>query len=242
MLRSCKIRKILVNSYAQNVQTQAKCPHGFPVGTCPICSGMMGGGVSKNRNKPRVAGEMSYNECLAEWHRILAKKEAKTQKRLDKLEALRQNLFSEKISEGVTNLSKNFDKFNQKIQALPSFIKTPIKIFSSLILNPIVKLVSKIPSLINNVQTFFDNVKNFTYSVSEKMASIFGEIKNFINDAFTKKYKKTIKTILSLFTTEEDEESEEAKKLNKKEVKKILKSIFKTKKKMKEKDDKNELV
>lgn len=225
----------MVNSYTQNVQNQAKCPHGFPVGTCPICSGMMGG-ASKNRNKPRVAGEMSYNECLAEWHRILAKKEAKELKQANEFEALRQNLFSKKISEGIINLSKKFDKFTQQIRTLPAILKAPAKIFSSLILRPIVNLMTKIPSLINNVQMFFDNIKTFTSSVSEKMASVFGEIKNFIDDAFVKKYKKALKTILSLFAGEQDEESEEAKKLNKKELKKILKSIFKIKK-MKEKDD-----
>ena len=72
----------MVAPYNQTVQNTAKCPHGFPVGACPICSGMGGGGKSKDRDKARVPGEMTYNECLAEWHRMQAQKEAKQQAKL----------------------------------------------------------------------------------------------------------------------------------------------------------------
>ena len=50
------------------------CPHGFPHGACPLCSGMGGGGSSRTRNLRRRPGEMSYNECYAVWQRMKASK------------------------------------------------------------------------------------------------------------------------------------------------------------------------
>ena len=90
----------MVSSFANTIQNTAKCPHGNPIGACPICSGMGGGGISKNRDKPRRAGEMSYNECLAEWHKMQAAKNAKNQAKLqakaDKL-ALNEISFQKKF-------------------------------------------------------------------------------------------------------------------------------------------------
>ena len=227
----------MVTSYSQQVQQQGKCPHGFPIGACPICSGMMGGGASKDRNKPRKAGEMSYNECLAEWHKIQARNEAKMQDRLDRLEALKQ-FASNKFEAVVDKVQKFLDKVSQKLDAMPQVIKAPLKFIVKNIITPVIRFISQIPVAIKNIQVFFENTRAFIASVSEKLASVFGEVKNFINDKITKNYKKALKTILSLFTSGEDEDSEEAKKIKERELKKILKSIFRIKRKeTKEEDD-----
>ena len=227
----------MVTSYSQQVQQPGKCPHGFPIGACPICSGMAGG-VSKDRNKPRKAGEMSYNECLAEWHKIQARKEAKMQDKLDKLEAIKQANLESKILSAVDKVQKFLDKTMQKLDNMPALIKAPIKFIMKHIVAPVLNLISQIPTAIKNIQVFFENTRAFIASVSEKLASVFGEVKNFINDKITKNYKKALKTILSLFTSGEDEDSEEAKKIKERELKKILKSIFRIKRKeTKEEDD-----
>ena len=41
------------------------CPHGMPMGACPICNGMAGGNSTTKRDTPRDVGEMTYNECAA---------------------------------------------------------------------------------------------------------------------------------------------------------------------------------
>ena len=228
----------MVTSYSQQVQNQAKCPHGFPVGACPICNGMSAGGASKDKNKPRKPGEMSYNECLAEWHKIQAKQEAKRLEKIDKLDMLRQTTSIDKIAQNIAKMQKFFDKTLQKFENLPLIIKAPAKFIIKNIVLPVVNLISQIPNAIKNIQTFFDNTRLFISSVSEKLASVFGEIKNFIDEKITKNYKKALKTILSLFTSEENEESEDAKKVKERELKKILKSFFRFKhKEAKEEND-----
>ena len=228
----------MVTSYSQQVQQQGKCPHGFPIGACPICSGMSGGGASKDKNKPRKAGEMSYNECLAEWHKIQARKDAKAQDKLDKLNAINKTVMESKILAAAEKFQRIMDKALQKLDNMPTLIKTPVQFIMKNIVQPIVNLISQIPSAIKNIQVFFENTRVFIASVSEKLASIFGEVKNFLTDMVSKNYKKAFKTILSLFTSAEDEESEDAKKVKENELKKILKSIFRIKRKeTKEEDD-----
>ena len=226
--------------YTQTIQNNNKCPHGFPAGSCPICSGM-GGGSKQDKNKPRVAGEMSYNECLAQWHRMQAKKEAKIQERLDRIEQAQNQLLLNRIMAGLDKISKNINDFINKIELMPKIIKAPIKIFINVIIKPILNIISKIPEIIKNIQT---SISNFISSVSEKMASILGEMKNFINFQFENKLKKPIKLFLSLFTEEEEnkEENEEIEKLKLRELKKVLKGIFRKKQKNKEDKNENQLI
>ncbi len=203
----------------QQIQQGAKCPHGFPVGMCPICSG--GGGVSKDKNKPRVPGEMSYNECMAAWIKIQAAKEARIQERIERAEMAKQRLLESRAMLGLDKIDKVLDKI---LEPLPQIIKTPLK-FASL---AVISLILKIPVIIKNIQNFaqnlFTNLSNFIFSTGEKLASIFGEIKNFANDFLKNKFKKTkekLKTILTLFT-----ESEEGEGENREKIKNILEIIL----------------
>ena len=41
------------------------CPHGLPIGACPICNGMGGGLKSQKADFSAKPGEMSWNECAA---------------------------------------------------------------------------------------------------------------------------------------------------------------------------------
>lgn len=227
----------MATGYTQNIQNNNKCPHGFPLGACPICSGM-GSSSKQDKNKPRVAGEMSYNECLAEWHRIQARKEAKIQEKLDRIEQAQNQLLLNRMMAGLDKISKTLDNFINKMEPMPQLVKIPVKIFINIIIKPILNLISKIPEVIKNVQT---SISNFISSVSEKMASVLGEIKNFINSQIEKRFKKPIKLLLSLFSEEEQdkEENEEMEKLKLRELKKVLKGIFRKKQKIKEKENEN---
>ena len=46
------------------------CSHGLPLGACPICNGMGGGGSTKRADEPRRPGEMTYQECYAQWKQM----------------------------------------------------------------------------------------------------------------------------------------------------------------------------
>ena len=219
----------MVTSYTQQVQNQAKCPHGFPLGACPICNGMAAGGT-KRKDKPRVPGEMSYNECLAQWHKMLALKEAKLQDKLDKIEANKLSLITNRIIQGLDKVQKNLDKFMKTVENAPALIKVPVKFIIKNIIKPVVNLIASLPNAIKNIQTFFENTRIFINSVSEKLSSFIGEIKNFAFDKISKTYEKIKKTILNLFISGE-EEDEESKEISERELKKILKSIFRIKNK-----------
>ncbi len=230
----------MTTGYTQNIQNNNKCPHGFPIGACPICSGM-GGSSKQDKNKPRVAGEMSYNECLAQWHRIQARKEAKIQEKIDRIEQAHNQLLLNRVMAGLDKISKSIDNFIEKIEPMPQIIKIPIKIFINTIIKPILNIISKLPEIIGNIKT---SISNFISSTSEKMASILGEIKNFINSQIEKTFKKPIKLFLSLFTEEEknEEENEEIEKLKLRELKKVLKGIFRKKQHSKEEENENQLI
>lgn len=218
----------MVAPYTQATQhNKNKCPHGLPVGACPICAGM-GGGVSKNKDKPRRMGEMSYNECMAVWVRMQALKNAKQKARIENNYNIQKEFF-ERLSKDIEKMVKMLDKIVNDFKNMPFFIKIPLQIGAKIISN----IISKIPIIFNVIQNITSNLNKFIQNVSEKMAMVFGEIKNFIDTKITQKISKIFKSILSLFSEKEreDEENEEIEKLKARELKKIIKSLFNKKQK-----------
>ena len=58
------------------------CPHGLPLGACPICNGM-GGGSVKKADFSAKPGEMSWNECAAIGAFLKAQQQAKLARQQD---------------------------------------------------------------------------------------------------------------------------------------------------------------
>lgn len=203
---------------------------------------MSGGGIPKDKNKPRKAGEMSYNECLAEWHRMQRAEQAKQQDKVKNLEAL--NAYKEinsKIADKISAFKEGFMNFKNSIDSMPKIVQLPLKALA-LVAQPFVNLISKIPNVIKAVENFVVNTAQFINSVAEKLSSFLGEIKNFIQEKITNfKDKKILKTLLSLFVEtkgEEEKENEEVQKLKLKEMKKLFKGIFRRKENKKRKKSK----
>jgi len=234
---------ILVSSYSKVAQGN-KCPHGLPPGACPICSGMGGGGGKTDRNTPRRAGEMSYNECLAQWVQIKAANAKKEQAKLDQQYADKMAALNAKISQAYEKAAQKLNNLLNTIdnaKNLPPIVKETVKFLIEKIAMPVLNLLSKIPDGIKNIQQFYNNVTNFINSVGEKLAMVFGEAKNFANSIIEKTFKKPLKIILSLFNEDTSEEDEEVQKLKAREIKKVLKSLFRIKRKNK-KEEENELI
>lgn len=231
-------RSILVApAGASTIQNAGKCPHGLPIGACPICSGMGGGGSTQRKDKPRVPGEMSYAECMAAWIKIQAAKDAKIEAQIQRLENAQAMHLQHRMLMGLDKVAQKLDSIMQKIEQMPKILQIPVKIIINVIVKPILNLIAKIPQIINNIQTMILNIKNFISSVTEKLASVFGEIKNFIGAKISQGFKKTIKSILNFFTQGEDEEDEEKEKLKSREIKKVLKGLFRIKNKDEEKEN-----
>ena len=66
---------------ATNNSRIGTCPHGLPLGACPICNGM--GGGAKKADFSAKPGEMSWNECAAIGAFLKAQKMAKLQRQQD---------------------------------------------------------------------------------------------------------------------------------------------------------------
>ncbi|MBQ4647006.1 MAG: hypothetical protein IJB79_06630 [Candidatus Gastranaerophilales bacterium] len=215
---------------AATIQNTGKCPHGLPIGACPICSGMGGGGgIRQNKDKPRVAGEMSYNECMAAWIKIQAAKEAKIEAQIQRLENAQAMHLQHRMIMGLEKAVQKLDTLVQKLDQMPKIIAIPAKILINVLIKPVLNLISNIPQIINSIQTFISNVRNFITSVGEKLASVFGEVKNFIDAKISQPIKKAIKSVLNFFTQGEEDENEEVEKLKAREIKKVLKGLFRIK-------------
>lgn len=201
-------------------QNNNKCPHGYPIGACPICNGMSSGG-SKDKNKPRVAGEMSYNECLAQWHKMQRAQEAKDKAELNKLNQLRLADIKDKINEQISKLQQKIDKYIEKLDNVINKLPPIIKEVATVVIKPIVNFTLQIAK---QILVVVSNISNFIASVGEKLASIYGEVKNFINDKikeFKEKAKVAVKTVLSLFLEKNEDDD------SKRKVKKMLEKLFK---------------
>ena len=150
-----------------------QCPHGLPAGACPICS-QSGGGLHQS-DKNRKVGEMSYHECAMIGNMLKAR--ALAQKNHEKALHQRQ-AFANMFVKTLQTIAKNV--FSTLFILVP---KTLLK--------PVVYLgiaFKSIPSFTKNVfQNIQVNIKNFIQSkpilfeISDKLAAIYGEIKNFIN-------------------------------------------------------------
>ena len=231
----------MVAPYATTaLQNNNKCPHGLPVGTCPICNGSGGGAMRKDRDKPRVPGEMTYAECMAAWIKIQAAQDAKIQAQINKLEQAQALSLQNRLIEAIGKAQNVLDNVMKNIEQMPKALAIPAKIIINVIVKPILNLISKIPQLINSIQTAISNIAKFINSVGEKLASVFGEIKNFIDAKISQPLKKLAKKLTSIFTQEETEENEEVQKLKTRELKEVLKSLFRLKKRKEEEQDKEE--
>lgn len=217
------------------IQNTGKCPHGLPIGACPICNGM-GGGATQRKDKPRVPGEMTYAECMAAWIKIQAAKEAKIEAQIQRMENAQALYEKNRLIIGLDKAMKNLDKLAQNLEQMPKIISIPAKIVINIIVKPILNLIAKIPIAINNIQAFLSNIKSFITSVGEKVAALLGDVKNFIDAKIAQPIKKAIKTVLAFFAQSEEEESEEVYKLKTRELKKVLKGLFRIKNKHKEEE------
>ena len=202
------LMQLTLNTRKSNIGT---CPHGLPLGSCPICNGMAGGGGLKKADFSAKPGEMSWNECAAIGAFLKAQKLAQQTRQQDAIN------FAQKVAEFQKNLDKiqqNIINFNNIISSnLPKIISTPLVFITQ-------TLIQKPLTIIQNLPQVFSNLITKLSDVASKITSIIGEIKTAITKKISEnlsEFKKKIKSLFQIFETlnlhNEDKKINEEKKI-----------------------------
>ena len=181
------------------------CPHGLPLGACPICNGM-GGGGAKKADFSAKPGEMSWNQCAAIGAFLKAQKMAKQVKVQDAMNFAQR---AQAFQTALMNSSQRIANIAQFIsQNTPQIIAKPINFVLNTIIGGIVRTIANIPMAISNV---IQAVQQKIADISDKLTAIMGELKasidKKISDAF-KIVKKKIKSIFAIFKPLDDDNEE----------------------------------
>lgn len=187
------------------------CPHGLPMGACPICNGMGGGGGSvKKDNKPK---EMSWNECYAIGQMMKAQKLAHKQT---------LQLFA------AQDLASQMNKIQEQINAMKlavlnsSLPKPLIKAFTVLadsVLLPMAKAMQAVSTMVQNIANTvvktLNDIKQKFVEIADKLTAMFGEAKAALKKKIEEKFKDIKKKIFNLFglVGAENEDDDEAKRI-----------------------------
>lgn len=190
------------------------CPHGLPLGACPICNGMSGGGGMKKADFSAKPGEMSWNECAAIGAFLKAQQQAKLQREQDAQNfALRVQAFQNALmnsSEKLTNIAQLLSNNT------PAIIAKPINFVLNTVLGTLVRTLANIPTTISNV---IQTIQQKLADISDKLTAMMGELKASIEKKISETFKdlkKKVKSLFSIFqptdTDNDDKQIDETKK------------------------------
>jgi len=212
------------------------CPHGMPIGACPICNGISGGNSTSRRDVPRNAGEMTYNQCAAIGAMLKAQKHAKEQ-----MKTAQQNRL-----QALAEFSKNISNTHQRLMTLNSLISNSMPAIIAKPISLILTTTAKILSIIQNIPNVIINVsqaisQKFT-EISDKLTAIYGEFKAAVQEKFSKfisGIKKKFKSLFFIFSSSETDD-EEKKIEEAKRTFELKTFIHKLAQKLKQQDTKND--
>lgn len=215
---------------------KATCPHGNPAGACPLCKGG-GDGMSNHsidKNTRRRPGEMTWNECYAMG--LILKQRALKKDRLEQQNAkLEANLFSQN-----TNFVNLVTRFNNALTLI--FIRVNAN-FSSLNRNVLQPMLRSLQTLANTAKNILQNVasqakqilqdiKQKIIDISDKLAAIYGEMKNALTKNVSDKFKRFVKKTFGILAvidasleTDDDEKRKEEEKRIEQNQKNYQKSL-----------------
>lgn len=202
---------IFMSGYMSQVNnTRANtCPHGLPLGACPICNGMGGAGSTKKADEPRRPGEMTYQECYAQWKQM---QRAEAREKAMQEAMLKNAELAAKFQQQLANITNTASNILDKIQnVLPKPAAKVFALISNNLLKPLLNIIKNLPEIIKELPNTIQNIKNEIIRVAEKLGAIFGEIQNFVEKKISdaaKSIKKRFRKLLSLFGIEEELEEE----------------------------------
>ena len=190
------------------------CPHGLPMGACPICNGMSGGGGSRKADFSAKPGEMSWNECAAIGAFLKAQKAAQQAKNAD-FQAHVQALA--KFQTTMANAAQKAAQFAAAVQnSMPAVIAKPLAFVMNNIVANGLNAMKNLPAAI---ASFSQNFSQKLADITDKPTAVYGEIKAAVSKKVSesfKEIKKKIKSIFGIFepldTDDEDKKIDEAKR------------------------------
>ena len=197
-----------------NIRQAGTCPHGLPLGACPICSGMGGAGNMKKADHTAKPGEMSWNECAAIGAMLRAQRNAKMARQQDAINfAQRMAQFdkmmmnaSQKLADLTGVISNNF----------PKIIANPVNFVLNTVIGGIINFAKNVSATIQNA---VNTISQKFAEISDKLTAIYGELKAAIAKKIGEPLntlKKKIKSIFSIFessnTNNDDKQIDETKK------------------------------
>ena len=230
-----------VTSLQTNSSRVGTCPHGMPLGACPICNGMGGGGGMKKADFSAKPGEMSWNECAAIGAFLKAQQQAKLQREQDAQNfALRVQAFQNALmnsSQKLANISQFFSNNT------PAIIAKPVNFVLNTVIGGIVRTIANIPSAISNtIQTIQQKLAD----ISDKLTAMMGELKASIEKKISETFKdlkKKVKSLFSIFqpmdADNDDKQIDETKKAFELRtfIHELYKKLTENEKDLKENDD-----
>ena len=203
------------------------CPHGLPLGACPICNGMGGGGGMRKADFSAKPGEMSWNECAAIGAFLKAQQQAKEARAQDAQNFAQQAVaFQNSMAaahQRMTELAQFFTKNTPAIIAKPANF-----VINTLILGT-VNILKSIPAA---VASFTANIGQKFADISDKLAAVYGEVKTAIAKKLSEtvnEFKKKVKSLFAIFqpldADNDDKKIDETKKAF--ELKTFIHNLYK---------------
>lgn len=187
------------------------CPHGLPLGACPICNGMSGGGgaSSTKKNKPP---EMTWNECYAIGQMLKAQKLARQHT---------QQMFAQQDMQAhLNNLQMQINALKTAaMNNLPRPVAKMVVMLADAVLTPAAKVLQAASTTIQNIAAgiskAIDNIKQKIVDIADKLTAVLGEAKAAIQKKIDEKFKDIKKKIFNLFglSGADNEEDEELKRI-----------------------------
>ena len=190
------------------------CPHGMPLGACPICNGMGGGGGMRKAGFSAKPGEMSWNECAAIGAFLKAQQQAKDARAQDAQNfAQRAVAFQNSMTAAHQRLSELAQFFTKNT---PAIIAKPANFVINTLILGSVNILRNIPAAIAN---FTQNIGQKLADISDKLAAVYGEVKTAIAKKISEtlnEVKKKIKSLFAIFSPldadNDDKKIDETKK------------------------------
>ncbi len=195
-----------------NIMKTGTCPHGAPLGACPICNGM--GGGMKTADHTAKPGEMSWNECAAIGAMLKAQQNAKMQREQDAVSFAQRLAAFEKF---MMNASSRLANITGMItNTFPPFLSRPINFIINITVGNLLNAVKNAPSVVQSALNFLS--QKFA-DISDKLTAIYGEVKAAISKKIGEplnEFKKKVKSLFSIFdaqdTQNDEKKVDEAKK------------------------------
>lgn len=197
-----------------NTVKAGTCPHGMPLGACPICNGMGGGGGMRKADFSAKPGEMSWNECAAIGAFLKAQANAKAQRQQDLQNyALQMQNFQNTMTNAKARVAELAQFFTQNT---PAIIAKPVNFVLNTLIGGTFNIIKNLPAAI---QTAFQTIQQKFADISDKLTAMMGELKAAVEKKISETFselKKKVKSLFAIFSPldaeSEDKQIDETKK------------------------------